>query len=93
MELRATINKIRRELKMEALDNNKQEKREQLKWDILFDNAMKMCEADDIEFDEQIVCIQDNEGLDIKIVQTPVREEGPLTRLKDTFSKIGIKAT
>ena len=93
MELREIVNKIRGELKMEALDNSKQEKMEQLKWDILFDNAMKICETDDIEFDEQIVCIQDNEGFDIKIVQIPVREERPLTRLKDTFSKIGIKAT
>ena len=93
MKLETMIKKIRDDLGMEVIDNSKQEKREKLKWDILFDNAMKICEADDVEFDEQIVCIQDNEGLDIKIVQTPVREEGPLTRLKDTFSKIGIKAT
>ena len=97
MNLKDTINKIRCELGMELIDNSKQEKKEQLEWDMLFNKAIEICEADDIEFNEQFYYIQNDEEFCISIkhtiLPTSITQKDSLLNLKDKLSKVGIKTT
>lgn len=96
MKLETMINKIREDLGMEVLDNSKQEKMEQLKWDLMFDNIMKICEADDVEFEQQICYIQNDEESSFRvehvIVPNTQKRKDNLYSLEDRLSKVGIKA-
>lgn len=97
MNLKDTINKIRCELGMELIDNSKQEKKEKLEWDNLFDKAIEICEADDIEFNEQSYYVQNDDEFSITIQHTVVpiaiKQKSVLFSLEDRLSSVGIKAT
>lgn len=98
MKLKETINKIRCELGMEIIDNSQQEKMEELKWNILFDNAIKICDADDVEFDGQTYCIQNDEEFCISriehtVVPILITQKHVLSSLEDRLNKIGIQVT
>lgn len=98
MNLEEKISKIRLELGMKPIDNSIQEKIEQLKWDILFDNAIKICEADDVEFSGQTYYIQSDEEFCINriehtVIPISITQKHALSSLEDRFSKIGIQVT
>lgn len=97
MNLKDTINKIRCELGMELIDNSKQDKKEKLKWDMLFDNAIEICEADAVEFDEQVCYMQNDEEFSIRIEQAivpvSIKQKNVLFSLEDRLSSVGIRAT
>lgn len=95
MKLETKINKIKYDLGIEVIDNSKQEKIERLKWDMMFDNAIKICEADDIEFEQQISYTQNDEEYSIRVEHTivpiSIKQKNVSSSFEDRLSRVGIK--